>query len=466
MVVVDEAHLLINTGSKRRQAVSSIDRRYMLLCTATPLCNRLTDIYSIMDLLYPGILGTEKSFRNKYFADKQGRVCRPEMKDELKKIVSRVMVRTLRKESGIPFTERYVYSIRINGSREEMLLYDSVIKYMKDVCSMNKESAGRYPGFAGLGKRNGENKGRYPGFAILGERNMESAGSPERYPYPGLTGFSDRNRVSMDRYSGPGFAGFSERRPGPHERVKINYMLMKEMIILQQSLSSSPRALIKSLENRKKKYPREAAMIEPLISLASEIDTYSKVQKLLETVNGLPGEQAVIFTLRLETAYMLCDSLNENFMPAKVYEGRLSGYKRQALIDEFRRGKIRYIVATDTAAEGLNLQNATIVINYDLHWNPMKIEQRIGRVHRRGQNKDVDVFNLVMKDTIDDYVLKVLFEKIDLFNMTIGGIEAIISEIRDGEFSIEETIMDVILRSSKRRDIERELELLREHGIH
>lgn len=390
MVVVDEAHLLINAASKRRQAVSSIDRRYMLLCTATPLCNKLTDIYSIVDLLYPGLLGTEKSFKARYFADRQGRICKPEMKGELKKIVSKVMVRTLRKDSGIPFTERYIYSFRITGSREEMLLYDTVLKYMRSIY----------------------------------------------YPYEKN---GDMTPVS-----------------------RTNYLLMKELITMQQSLSSSPRALIKSLMNRKEKYPRESQVIDEIIALASEIGTYSKVQKLLETLSGIPNEQAIIFTLRLETAYLLCDSLNENYMPAKVYEGRLSGYERQALIDEFRRGKLRYIVATDTAAEGLNLQNATTVVNYDLHWNPMKIEQRIGRVHRRGQNRDVNIFNLVMKDTIDDYVLKVLFEKIDLFKMTIGGIEAILSEMKDADFSIEETIMDIILRCSKKRDIEKELEQLRE----
>ncbi len=67
-----------------------------------------------------------------------------------------------------------------------------------------------------------------------------------------------------------------------------------------------------------------------------------------------------------------------------------------------------------------------------------------------------------MKDTIDDYVLKVLFEKIDLFKMTIGGIESILSEIRDDDFSVEETILDIIMRSSKKRDIEKELDQLRE----
>ncbi len=397
MVVVDEAHLLINTRSKRRQAVASIDRRYMLLSTATPLCNRLTDIYSLVDLLYPGLLGTLKNFRKKYFEDKAGRICKPEMRDELKKVISNVMVRTLRKDSGIPFTERHIYSLRVEGSPIERQLYDTVIEYMKT--SYLAQSKNSYMYFHSQQKNNG-------------------------------------------------------RKP--------NYFLMKELISLQQSLSSSPAALIKSLENRKLKRPEEMMEIDSIIELAEQVGNYSKAENLIESLNNLPNEKAIIFTLRLETAYMLCNNLNENYMAARVYEGRLSGHERQALIEDFRKGKIQYIVATDSAAEGLNLQTASIVVNYDLHWNPMKIEQRIGRAHRRGQERDVTVFNLVMKDTIDDYVLKVLYEKIELFKMTIGGIEAILSEIKDGDFDIEETIMDILLKSSNKRDIEKEFEKLKD----
>jgi len=171
----------------------------------------------------------------------------------------------------------------------------------------------------------------------------------------------------------------------------------------------------------------------------------------------MPDEQAVIFTSRLETAYMLVDVLNENFMTARVYEGRLTGHERQDIIHSFRQGRIRYLVATDAAAEGLNLQSASIIVNYDLHWNPMKLEQRIGRLHRRGQEKDVNVFNLVIRETMDDYILKVLFEKIDLFRNAIGDLEDIISETFE-EKSLEETLLEILLRSNNTRDMEAELE--------
>ncbi len=384
LVIVDEAHMLINTASLRRQAIAELDRRYMLMCTATPLCNRLTDLYSLVDLLYPGLLGSEKEFRKTYFEDRSGRICKTDKKVQLKSIVSKVMIRTLRSESGIPFPERYVYSVRIKGTPEEYDIIRCTLNYMKSISK-----------------------------------------------------FSSQNESDGDTRS-------------------EGYLLMKEIFALQQSLSSSSQALKKSLTNRLEKHPEQKNSLEPILKKLDHVENSSKVEILIETLSEMPDEQAVIFTLRLETAYMLVDVLNENFMTARVYEGRLTGHERQDIVHQFRQGKIRYLVATDAAAEGLNLQSASIVINYDLHWNPMKLEQRIGRLHRRGQEKDVNVFNMVIQDTMDDYILKVLFEKIDLFKNAIGDLEDIISETFE-EKSLEEALMEVLLRSSEQRDIESEL---------
>lgn len=378
LVVVDEAHMLINSQSKRRKAIAMLDRRYILLCTATPLCNKLTDIYSLVDILYPGILGTEREFKKKYFNDNTGRVCKSDMLYDLRKIVSKVMIRTLRNESGVPFPQRFVYSLRVNGEKQEYELFETVINYLKKLYSSSLSNS------------------------------------------------------------------------------KNRFVIMKEVIAVQQSLSSSPRALIKSMENRINRDLEDTDVIKVIIDKAMQINNYSKIEALMETLTKLHNEQAVIFTLRLETAYMLADMLNENFMPTRVYEGRLSGHERYNLVNAFREGKVKYLVATDAAAEGLNLQTASVVINYDLHWNPMKLEQRIGRVHRRGQKKDVSVFNIVIKNTIDDYVLKILFEKIDLFKMTIGGIEAVLADNNEDK-SIEETIVDILLRNNSKRDVEAEL---------
>jgi SNF2 family DNA or RNA helicase len=90
----------------------------------------------------------------------------------------------------------------------------------------------------------------------------------------------------------------------------------------------------------------------------------------------------------------------------------------------------------------------------------MKIEQRIGRIHRFKQDRDVTIFNLAVKDTIDDYVLHVLYQKIDLFNMTVGKMETVLAELKEGNQDIQKTIAEILLRSNNRMDLQKELEKL------
>jgi SNF2 family DNA or RNA helicase len=120
------------------------------------------------------------------------------------------------------------------------------------------------------------------------------------------------------------------------------------------------------------------------------------------------------------------------------------------VVDRFNRGELRALVATDAGAEGLNLQERChTVFNYDLHWNPMKMEQRIGRVHRLGQRHPVLVANFALADTIDEYVLDLLYQKIDLFTLTIGALETILADIQEGEMDVEERILDILLRDEE-----------------
>jgi SNF2 family DNA or RNA helicase len=152
--------------------------------------------------------------------------------------------------------------------------------------------------------------------------------------------------------------------------------------------------------------------------------------------------------------------LDGEFGKAAVFLGDMDQTERDETIAAFRSGEVKYLVATDAAAEGLNLQNCCLMFNYDLHWNPMKIEQRIGRIHRFKQDRDVTIFNLAVKDTIDDYVLHVLYQKIDLFTMTIGKMETVLAELKDGNQDIQKTIAEILLRSGSRIDLQRELEKL------
>jgi len=186
----------------------------------------------------------------------------------------------------------------------------------------------------------------------------------------------------------------------------------------------------------------------------------AKLELLGNVLRETPKEQALIFCLRKITAHKIKEMLDAQFGNAEVFLGDMDQEQRDAVISRFKAGETRYLVATDAAAEGLNLQNCCLMFNYDLHWNPMKIEQRIGRIHRFKQDRDVTIFNLAVKDTIDDYVLHVLYQKIDLFNMTVGKMETVLAELKEGNQDIQKTIGEILLRTNSRIDIQKELEKL------
>jgi SNF2 family DNA or RNA helicase len=146
---------------------------------------------------------------------------------------------------------------------------------------------------------------------------------------------------------------------------------------------------------------------------------------------------------------------------AESYIGALSRTEREALVQRFNSGGLQTLIATDAGAEGLNLQQRChVVFNYDLHWNPMRIEQRIGRVHRLGQPHDVAVYNFVLKDTVDDYVLQLLYQKINLFTMTIGALETVLAEAQEGEIDLEERILEIVLGSATSDELRAQVQSL------
>lgn len=383
-VIVDEAHLFSNFN-RRRTSIANLNKRYMLLLTATPIQNKITDVYSLIDLLQPGMLGTRKHFVSKFSGDPKHRSLNESMEPEFQEVIRNTMCRTRRTETGIPFTKRFVESRQIQGTPEEYELTDNVINYLKDYYERNE----------------------------------------------------DKNNI------------------------RKNASLLFSAVSIQQSLSSSPEALIIALENWIVKKPLEKGAVEPIINMAKKIHS-SKEKLLIEVLTDLKDQQAVIFCSRRSTAKKIQKILSEKIGPAIVYSGEISStHIRKNIIKDFLDGKYRFLVATDAAAEGLNLQKCHILFNYDLHWNPMKIEQRIGRVHRFGQQRDVTIFNLTLKDSIDDYVLNILFQKIKLFSMAVGNIETIVSELKSNNQDLRKTIMEIVLRSNSKMDIQAELEKLR-----
>jgi SNF2 family DNA or RNA helicase len=382
LLIVDEAHLLANPQSKRRRCVGLLRARWRLLLTATPIANKLTDLYSLIDLVAPGKLGTLREFEAEYIADPgTARTARPERLPALRAVVRDVSCRTRRAETDIPFAGRSVTTRVITPAPDEDALITDVTAYLRAL-------------------------------------------------YRRLPPLATRGRAS------------------PSGALKINRgAVMREIMALQQSLSSHPRAIGESLRARAERHPDESAA---LLDLAGRCRTVASAKErlLLEVLDELHGEPALVFTLRLETAARLREVVAARGRSAESYIGALTRPEREALVARFNGGTLDTLIATDAGAEGLNLQQrCAVVVNYDLHWNPMRIEQRIGRVHRLGQPRDVTVYNFALRDTIDDYVLRLLYQKINLFTMTVGALETVLAEAREGELDIEDRLLEILLRS-------------------
>lgn len=134
-----------------------------------------------------------------------------------------------------------------------------------------------------------------------------------------------------------------------------------------------------------------------------------------------------------------------------LFHGSLTPSEKAEAFEAFRND-ISVMVATDSAGEGRNLQFAATVVNYDLPWNPMRIEQRIGRVHRMGQDKEVFVFNFCLRDSVEEYVLRVLHDKINMFELVVGEIDSILEDM-DSDADFSETVREMWLDNQEREDL-------------
>jgi SNF2 family DNA or RNA helicase len=151
----------------------------------------------------------------------------------------------------------------------------------------------------------------------------------------------------------------------------------------------------------------------------------SKVKSLLRCIGGLNGEKAIVFTQFRASQDTVVEALRLSGIEHSVFHGELSWREKEDALDEFRNHK-QVLVSTEAGGEGRNLQFARIVMNYDLPWNPMRVEQRIGRVHRLGQKHPVRVIHLAARGTIEAYVLEILDRKIKMFELVVGEMEEIL----------------------------------------
>lgn len=199
------------------------------------------------------------------------------------------------------------------------------------------------------------------------------------------------------------------------------------LITLQKEMCSSKEAtaltLSKMLENS-----NEREELEAILAKVMALEVNSKAVKTLEIIEQAK-DKVIIFTEYRATQIYLQWYLHSHGITSVLFNGKFNKNKRDYMKHVFKENA-QVLIATEAGGEGINLQFCHHVINYDLPWNPMKLEQRIGRVHRLGQEHDVHIYNLAVEDTIEKDILALLHTKIDVFEKVVGDLDAILTNFK------------------------------------
>ena len=344
LVIVDEAHTLKNHRTESYALVERLKTRFLLLLTATPVENRVEELYNLVSLLRPGHLGGRAEFVRR-FADGGGRISEAG-RAELRGLLAEVMVRNTRALSGVALPPRFARTLLVAPGAEEHGLYEAL--------------AGALRSLAGDGR---------------------------------------------------------------HRQL---------LSLLLQEAGSSPFAVRGTLG----RLLADGALPEPIrhaltgaVELAGRATGSEKATALLRALAAAPGP-AIVFTRFRGTLGFLGEVLGRAGVRFERLDGDVPVAARAAAVERCRDGGV--LLATDVGSEGLNLQFCHRLVNFDLPWNPMRIEQRIGRLHRIGQTEPVEVLNLCLAGSIEERILTVLDERINLFELVVGEVETILGYLEGG----------------------------------
>jgi len=248
--------------------------------------------------------------------------------------------------------------------------------------------------------------------------------------------------------------------------VDSNKHLRLTLVTLQRELSSSPQAVASTL--RKMVQDRAhgentRAELQRFLTLAESIPIGRKLTAVREILQRYPGK-FLIFTEYRQTLDTIVRHLQEGGIQTVGFHGGLSIEQKEAAVAAFK-GDMRVMVSTESGAEGRNLQFCHQLINYDLPWNPMRVEQRIGRLHRLGQAHDVTIFNLSCNETIEAHVLDLLARKIRMFELVIGELDMILGNM-DGVKSFEDLLREAWETAASEDDLRQRINRLGEVLVH
>lgn len=438
-VIIDEAHNLRNVfhGTKRAKRLYDATKGIpKILLTATPLQNRLSDLHGLVSYIDDRIFGTEKAF-NYLYEGENGDYA------SLKENLLPVLHRTLRKDVSkyMKFAKRECHTFDFELTYDERILYTKVNNFLKRDTLYCLPTNSR-------------------SLIILIIRKLLASSS-----FALIETFEVmRNRLEVLRED--------TRSAKATEGFELFWQYLEDEIDEDDFEEENDEFAF-----QRQQIDDEIRAIDSIIETAEKIEVNAKINALLQAVSvafamqkerGI-NEKVVIFTESKRTQKYIADELieagyddddivlfngeNSDRKTKEIYEryqaknfGKVnygpSIERKHAIVDYFKNNA-KILILTDAGSEGLNLQFCNTVINYDLPWNPMKIEQRIGRCHRYGQENDVVAINLLnTTNAADKRVYEILSKKFELFDGVFGASNIALGILESG-VGFEKTILEI-----------------------
>lgn len=461
LVVLDEAHKLRNIykpeGAKiARSLDEALKGRRKILMSATPLQNNLQELYGLVSIIDPHFFGGLDAFKARYCrgpltdADLNG------LRSRLKSLCIRTLRRQVQEEGGVRFTRRFSLTEDFTPSKDELRLYREVSAYLQEDELLAIKRGARH-------------------LVTLVVRKILASSSRA------ISGTLDTMIQRLERQ-----LPLSEDTLDDYDALDdLTDAIGKSDETLQPEID--PVAMRAEI-GRLRDFRQLALSISRDRKAEALLRVLGKAFDMTERLGG--ARKAVIFTesvrtqtwlaelLAADTSYagrvVLLNGSNSDQGSKFIYNdwrqkhagtGRVSGSKsadmKAALVEKFR-DDADIMICTEAGAEGINLQFCSLLVNYDLPWNPQRVEQRIGRVHRYGQKHDVVVVNFINKGNVaDQRVFQLLNEKFQLFEGVFGASDEILGSIESG-VDIEQRIHDIYQRCRDDAAIEEEFNGLQE----
>ena len=411
VAVFDEAHHL----TARRSSDDSVERteRYkvgeavadnsnaLLLLTGTPHKGKSDQFYFLVSLLDPYRFSHESQIN-------------PEALDDL--MIRRLKDDMYETDGTRMFPEKNIEALPVKMSPEERKLYDDVTEYIREYYNLAQQEENQAAGFT----------------MVIYQKRLVSSIYAIRKSLENRMRAIQNDAVAEDLPDDvqdliPRYSTEPETLTDA-ERARVEEALETVTITLNQS-----------------QVQQELDRVKQLWQQAKNIETDSKARLLRNSVDRIlsedPEEKVLIFTEYTDTLEYLRDEVFADHDVAQVY-GDLDQPRRREEMEKFEE-KANLMLATDAAQEGLNLQFAHIMVNYDLPWNPIRIDQRMGRLHRYGQEHTVEIRNLFFADTRESEILNLLVEKTNQIESDLGMRSDVLGRVLE-DVDLDETIMAAI----------------------